>query len=325
MIKYTEYDLEAAKKLDDFLPDKIFDAHMHISMYPFCGMKQFGFTDYKKDMFPLFSNRYLRCVALATPTNELKSPEGHLNTINFFSEQLGANPDCVGSLLVKPEESYEEILSHIANPKIVGLKCYHTYAKRESTSDADVHEYLSDTALEIADKYKMTVTIHLVKDRALSDPANMREIKEIAQRYPNAKIVLAHAARSFASWTAIESVSELIPYENVFFDFSAICESPAIIRILKKIGISRCMWGSDYNVSTLLGKAISLGEGFYWIDEEDIERIKQKSIIRPRHIIVENLMAIREAGIICDLSASDVENLFYNNACKVFSKTTAQN
>ena len=38
MIKYTEYDLEAAKILDDFLPDKIFDAHMHISMYPFCGM-----------------------------------------------------------------------------------------------------------------------------------------------------------------------------------------------------------------------------------------------------------------------------------------------
>jgi hypothetical protein len=27
--EYNSHDLEAAKKLDDFLPDRIFDAHMH--------------------------------------------------------------------------------------------------------------------------------------------------------------------------------------------------------------------------------------------------------------------------------------------------------
>ena len=26
---YTQYDLEAAKILNDFLPDRIFDAHLH--------------------------------------------------------------------------------------------------------------------------------------------------------------------------------------------------------------------------------------------------------------------------------------------------------
>ena len=48
--KYTKYDYDAIKILDDFLPDKIFDGHMHISPYPFCKMEKFGIEDYKRDM-----------------------------------------------------------------------------------------------------------------------------------------------------------------------------------------------------------------------------------------------------------------------------------
>ena len=40
---FNKYDLEAAKKLDAFLPDKLFDAHMHISEFPFYGKDYFGF------------------------------------------------------------------------------------------------------------------------------------------------------------------------------------------------------------------------------------------------------------------------------------------
>ena len=146
----------------------------------------------------------------------------------------------------------------------------------------------------------------------------MKELKDISKRYSNAKIVLVHSARAFAAWTAIDSVAELIPYENIFFDFSAICESPSIMGILKKIGVSRCMWGSDYNVSMLLGKAISLGDGFYWLREKDISRMQENANIRPRHIIIENLMAMREVSKLSDLSQNDIEDLFYNNACKIF-------
>ena len=83
---YSEHDLEAIKILDDFLPDKIFDAHMHISLFPFSVYDRFDFSDYKRDMSPLFSNRPIRCAGLATPTEELKSREGHLRTLDFFKE-----------------------------------------------------------------------------------------------------------------------------------------------------------------------------------------------------------------------------------------------
>lgn len=291
---------------------------MHISPYRFAGDEQLDIKKYISDISPIFGNRCLKGMAIPAPTQELKSNQGHLNNLKFFSEQLDLFPDFVGEVMVKPEESYDEICSHISHPKIKGLKCYHKYANREISSDADIHEYLSESALQIANDLGLVITLHLVKERALSDPANMREIKNIVEKYPNLKLIFAHSARAFSAWTVIEIIQELVPYENIFFDFSAICESPSIIAILKKIGISRCMWGSDYNVSMNLGKAISLGNSFYWIDEDDISVFSKKTKVYPRHIIIENLMAVREASIISELSSNAIENLFYNNASQLF-------
>jgi len=318
MIHYNDSDLEAIKILDSFLPQKIFDAHMHISLYPFLNAEKIGIEDYRRDTLPLFSDRYVRCTALATPTKELKNRECHEKTVRYFEEQLDRFPDCVGSVMVKPGESYEEIASHVKHPGIRGLKCYHIYADREDTMNADICEYLPESALAFANDRKMAVTLHLVKDESLADPTNLQKIKDIARNYPDLRLILAHAARAFASWTVLETVRELVPYENIFFDFAAVCESPAMIAILRAVGVSRCMWGSDYNVSNLLGKAVSLGSGFYWINENDLSRFAENSVIHPRHVITENLMAVREACILSDLSPKDLDDLFYTNACRVF-------
>ena len=317
---YNTHDLEAIKKLNAFLPDTIFDAHMHISEFPFYGKDYFGFKEYYDDMAPIFLNRRVRCNALATPTDELKTSAGHLSTLNFFKEQLDLYPENVGEILVKPEESADEIENHLIHPNIRGLKCYHIYADRADTFNADINEYLPSAACEVANKHGLAITLHMVKDGALADPENMRQIKAISKSFPNMTLILAHAARAFASWTAVETVDELKNYENIWFDFSGICESPAMIRILKKAGVSRCMWGSDYNVCTAEGKAISLGDNFYWITARDIENFISKTPIRTWHTGIENLMAVRQAGIIAELTEKDTENLFYGNAARLFGR-----
>ena len=316
---YNQYDLEAIKRLDDFLPDKIFDAHMHISEFPFCGSDRFGFKEYYEDMSPLFCGRTVRCYALATPTQELKTSGGHLSTVNFFKNQLDEYPDNVGAIMVKPGETAEDIESHLVHKNIRGLKCYHIFADREDSSNASVGEYLPEASLEVANTRKMTITIHMVKDKALADPQNMKEIKRIASQYPDLTLILAHAARSFAPWTVIEAVDELRDYENVWYDFAANCESPGMIQILKKIGVSRCMWGSDYNICKLHGKAISIADSFYWIGDDDIKSFSRDTPIHSWHVATENLMAIRQAWQILDLTRKDAEDVFYNNAARLLT------
>ena len=315
---FNEYDIEAAKKLDAFLPDKLFDVHMHISEFPFSNKDFFGFKEYYEDMSPLLCGRKVRCNALANPTDELKSKEGHISTINFFKNQLDLYPGNVGEILIKPEESAEEIESHLIHKNIKGLKCYHIYAKRPDTFNADINEYLTDAAFEVANKHKLAITLHMVKDRALADPENMRQIKDFAKRYPDATLILAHAARAFAPWTAIETVEELKSYENVWYDFAAVCESPAMMQIIKKVGSSRCMWGSDYNVSLAEGKAISIADSFYWINERDIKNFSSKTTLHTWLVGTENMMAVRQACQLLDLGAKDIEDIFYNNAARLF-------
>ena len=140
----------------------------------------------------------------------------------------------------------------------------------------------------------------------------------MAKKYPDAVLILAHAARSFAAWTAIENVSEVAHLDNVWFDFSAVCEPSAMFQIMKKAGVERCMWGSDFPVCCGRGKAISIGDTFYWIYQRDIDNFYSKTPFRTWTIATENLMATRQACIIADLHESQIEDLFYNNAARLF-------
>ncbi len=316
---YSVHDLEAAKKLDAFLPGKIFDAHMHLSDRPF-GIKtvNLNFTDYYTDTAPLFSNREVICNGIANPYKELRAKPERQKMTNFIVEELKKYPKNVAEILVHPDDTVEEIEGQLIHPNICGFKCYHLQADRPDTYYASIGEYLPESVWQVANERGLVITLHMVRPKALADEENMRYIKGMAKRYPNVTLILAHAARGFAAWTTIETVAELAPYENVWFDFSGICESPAMIAIINKIGIDRCMWGSDWPVTMLCGKGISLGESFYWIYKKDLESFSSATEFHPYLIGTENLMATREACILTNLNEDSVEKLFYSNAAKLF-------
>jgi hypothetical protein len=94
--------------------------------------------------------------------------------------------------------------------------------KRYKTGQLTYEEFVNNTELKIS----------FIKD-------NFNYITTMAHKYPKAKLILAHCARGFASWTTVEKVAELSDYENIWFDLAAICESPSIFQIIKKTGKKR--------------------------------------------------------------------------------------
>lgn len=323
---YTEHDFEAIKVLSDFLPDKIFDAHAHLFNTDFTPsiLQSAGHT------LNLDLEKYIgeMSTALCNPKklqlNIIGYPDKNGDIAKsdaFLAEQLNKNPDNVGEIIVTPTDTAESLEKRIAlHPNIRGFKCYHVFAPEKETFQCDIGEYLPESAWEVANKHKLVITLHMVKDLALADEKNQKYIIEMAKKYPDATLILAHAARSFASWTAIENVDKIAHLENVWFDFSAVCESPAMIAIIKKAGLSRCMWGSDYMVCRARGKAISLADSFYWIYQRDLDNFSSKTTLKNWLIAIENLMATRQACILSDLKKSQIEDLFYNNAVRLFKK-----
>lgn len=328
-IRYTQYDLNAAKILDDFLPDKIFDAHAHFYDGNFMQDMYKGRTpesilpdDYRRDMGPLLGGRQVDFNMITWPDRSMGDPSTGTMVLadQFLVEQLNKEKTSVGEILVVPGETADHIEKRLVHDRICGFKCYHFMSSLKESFQAEIGDYLPESAWEIADKHGLCITLHMVRDSALADPANLRYIQTMARRYPNAVLILAHAARAFASWTGVETVEQLADYDNVWFDISAVCESPAIFQILNKTGTQRIMWGSDYDVSRLRGKAISLGDSFYWIYEQDLDMFESKTTLSFGLIGTENLMASRQACIMAGLTQDEVECVFYRNARNLFCK-----
>ena len=323
---YTDHDFEAINVLKDFLPDKIFDAHAHLLNTDFTPsvLKSAGhelnldLEKYIEEMSTALCNPQklnLNIIIYPDKKGDIAKSD------NFLVEQLNKDGGNVGEVIVKPTDTVDDLEKRIAlHPNIRGFKCYHSFAPKDDTFQCDIGEYLPESAWEVANKHKLAITLHMVKDFALADETNQKYIIEMAKKHPDATLILAHAARAFAAWTGIESVEKIAHLENVWYDFSAVCESPAMLAIIKKVGLSRCMWGSDYMVCRARGKAISFADGFCWIYQRDIDNLLSKTTLNSWLIVIENLMATRQACILANLKEPQIEDLFYNNAVKLFTK-----
>lgn len=316
------WEQEALKKLDDFLPETIFDAHTHISDPSFINKPHKGGLEYRQEMSPLLCNpRELRMNHIPFPSAAMADFYGSAIQASdrMLLEELNSDSGSVGELIVHPNETADQIEARLKHSRIRGLKCYHTLLGQPDSFTAGIAEYLPEAAWEVAAKHRLVITLHMVRDAALADPGNQIYIQKMAQKYPDVVLILAHCARSFASWTAIESIETVSHLDNVWYDFSGICESPAMMQILKKAGIGRCMWGSDYPIVTTQGKCISLADSFYWIYPRDLANFTASTPVHSWPLIIENLMAVRQAFSILDLSRKDAENFFWHNAMNLFN------
>lgn len=325
-------DQQLVADLAPFLPTRVFDAHAHFYDSAFLPtyydpdgtmftQPRLDGADHRRFLESLFPRLELSRANIVTmPDPAMADRDGGLRdaSVRFLAGQLDQFAEHVGEVLVLPGDSDDDIEAMLVHPSIRGFKCYHVMSAEKPTWQAGIESYLPESAWRVAHARGFCITLHMVRDRALSDPENRDYIIRMARRYPRATLILAHAARGFAAWTTVRSVAELAPLENVWFDLSAICESPPMIAILRRCGVKRVLWGSDYPVSTARGKAISLGDGFYWIYDQDIERFAAATSVRATRIGIENLLAVREACELLDLDNQDVADIFYDNAMRLF-------
>ena len=129
---YNNYDLEAAKILSDFLPDKIFDAHAHLYDASFVsGMANgggafsirdhCGVSEYLEDMQPLLGNRPVTLNIVTTPDGSMAkadSPDRQASTA-FLVDQLQRYPGHVGEVIVGPADTVEDIEKYGVTPTVV--------------------------------------------------------------------------------------------------------------------------------------------------------------------------------------------------------------
>ncbi len=100
----------------------------------------------------------------------------------FVAREVAKDAQSRGQLIVSPRQDPEQVREEVRRNKLVGLKVYHTFSPHANpTWHSDVNEYLTEDHIRIAHEAGLAITLHMVKDRALADPKNQRQIRIIVK------------------------------------------------------------------------------------------------------------------------------------------------
>lgn len=322
---FNETDRKLALELQDFLPERIFDAHNHIyraedlnltaASFWTEGSAEVSIDTWRQCLAPMVSgaSRLLGGLFFPVPGVASDLPKGN----GYLLEQLDREPASRGLILVKPDDEPGDIGHFLRHPQVAGFKVYHVYSKERPTNQSSIAGFCPEWMWRTANERRMCVMLHMVRDEAVADPRNTDEINRICTQYPHMQLILAHAARCFHAPHADKGVRLLRGLRNVWFDMSAICEPEAIKVILREFGPRRLLWGSDFPVSQLRGKAVTLGDGFAWLDANTCNWEKIERLGRPALAGLESLRALKLAAEDMGLNRSDVADIFCDNALRL--------
>ena len=232
---------------------------------------------------------------------------------HFLSETLQNENGSRGLMLIRPNDDPDHVESELLKHGWVGFKVYHVFAERRDTFYAEQGEFLPEWAWQLAQKHSLAIMMHMVLPSALNDRRNQEYIREHCVRYPRAKLVLAHAARGFNANHTVAAIDSLRGLPNVWFDTSAVCESAALEAILSTFGTTRLMYGSDFPVSELRGRCVSIGDGFFWLHDYNAQW-ETSPTSTPQLVGIESLLALKQACRTMKLRDKDIESIFAGNA-----------
>jgi glutamate-1-semialdehyde 2,1-aminomutase len=307
--------------LRDFVPVGAFDAHAHLydlrHLVPqaaaeedFAGSPEIDHDVMQASMRQWMGDRVVTDgLYFPYPVADLDCRAAN----DFLAQALEGREQCRGLMVIRPQDDPADVESQLCGQSFAGFKVYHVFAARQDTFHAEQGEFLPEWVWELADRHSLAIMMHMVLPRALSEVRNQSYIREQCLKYPAAKLVLAHAARGFNARHTVDAIDSLRGLDNVWFDTSAVCETSAFEAILGAFGTTRLMYGSDFPVSEMRGRSLSVGDGFYWLYEDNAEWNGWPHA-KPELVGIESLLALRQACGTMKLIDRDVQRIFGDNA-----------
>lgn len=323
--KFNDEDRFALKELEEFLPKEVFDAHAHVYRTKDLRLEgdselktydETGIDVWKECHEDIFSKAPCKALVFPfpTPNCDVKSANEYL--IEQLVKHNTVEDRYRGLMLLDPSLGKEHAEKCFENEYIVGFKPYYCYSDIEPKFQSPIEGFIPEWAYELADEKGLAITLHMVKDDALSDTENLEHIITKCKKYPNMKLILAHAARGFFPPNTVKAISKLRGLQNVWFDSSAVCETAALRAILNEFGPKKLLFGSDFPVSQLRDRYVSFGNSFTGCagGGEGTSLVTD----RPIKLGLEALRALLQAADEFGLNEDDLKDILHDNAARLF-------
>lgn len=316
------------EELDEFVPRRVFDVHTHLYRWAFYTDPQKETGAYQKLICPTFAEATWDLAdavdALLMPGREVArlsfpfpfAPPCDFEASNeFIAAQTRPHPRSGALMLVQPSMPAEHVDREVSRHGFLGFKPYRFYATSGDAVNCALTDFMPEHQIAVAHERGLIIMMHLAKRDAIADPQNIADMVRLSTRYPGAKWVLAHCARSYSAWAIEKAAPHLKGLANVWYDVSSVCESDAIEALYAGVGVERVMYGSDdIPIGVLRGKYIAFG--FAWAYLSETNHAFNLSHCEPRMTFTryEQLRAMRRAALRLGLTAAQRQALFHDTA-----------
>ncbi len=317
-----ETGLALAGRLQGFVPSEVYDIHAHLYDRRDFGDQAWTFLQAEGslgcDGHRGALKSYLPVHVLHGLYFGLPHATGDRPAINerTATEVTAHGTDKSRSLcVVAPTDDPAVVADGLRRRRYAGIKVYHCFAARPDTMQASIPEYAPEWMWEILDEVGGCLMLHLVREAAIADQDNVAQLRRLARRYPRAKVILAHVARSFNYRHGRAGLRNLVDLDNVYVDTSAITEAEAFRAALDVLGPRRVLWGSDFPVSELRGRCVTTADRFFWLHPEVIREDHRAPTANHFTLVgLESVLCLQEAAEDLGLTAGDRDDIFRGNA-----------
>ena len=321
-ITYTKYDQQIwDEDLEDFVPERIFDAHTHLwtdehlpDDDPKRGeMMVSDMPNMVRWNERIFPNRRIEYLVLGTPRQGI-DVDGHNS---WLHEQMQPYRNSRMHRMVMPSCTAEEIRADVARYGFTGLKPYRTYSVTGDINQCRIHEFLTHEQMEVANELGLWVTMHLSRYHGCADEYNLQDLEEYTnRRYPKLRWILAHCARAFTYWPLPKAIERLRAMPNIWYDCSAVCDVMPHYTLFKEEDHRRILFGTDNLVANCFhGRYVAMGRFWYQIETP---KYATQDVIhcdhRPTLSVYDQLLCMKHAAKLAELSQAQLDDIFYNNA-----------
>ncbi|HHW30373.1 MAG TPA: amidohydrolase family protein [Clostridiaceae bacterium] len=327
-------------KIKEYLPARIIDAHSHV------WLKDFKLPDGAKQRATAWS----ALIAEDSPIEELIETynllfEGKevipvifgkpatnydLGKCNKYVEKTGKENNFPTLFLSSPYMDEEEFEKSIIDGGHKGSKVYLNFSPSYIPgNEIRIFDFLPHHQLKVLDRHGWICMLHIPRPGRLKDPVNIAQLLEIEEKYKNIKLIVAHVGRAYAEEDMGDAFEKLGKTENMLFDISANVNSTVFVKLIETVGPKRILFGTDFPVFRMRGKRIVENGVYYNLipkglygdvsGEKHMREVEEAISNTFTFMIYEEILAFKDASEKTGLTKNDIEDVFFNNAARIFN------
>jgi predicted TIM-barrel fold metal-dependent hydrolase len=327
-----------AEHLESWLPRRIIDSHTHIMDRRFRLMetteamrRQYWVNEVREPidaasaercLGTVFPGREVKCLAFGVPGLDFDIEGG-----NAWLQEECARRGWYNLAVIRPQWTQDQLAAALAKPGVIGVKPYYALIganrdTRDAHLEASIFDFLPHHLLEVVNDRHGWVTLHVPKAARLGHPENIREIRELRQRYPKVALVIAHLGRCYTEPHALEAIPLLADDPSIYFDSSAVVNSAAHRVALQHLGPERILYGSDNPIFYMRGRRQYLERTyinrtnypFYFNKEREPAEVEATYTLLMYEDLRGLKLACQELGIV---EQRQIDAIFHDNAARL--------